>query len=679
MADPTAQQAAQAELARREIARRAAAPPAMSAAERASAKISGQMEGALTAEERAAVEASDASTQYARPIAAGATRLATAPGALVTAGAQALGVPGADVAGYNQDVKQLEQAVNGRPMTSMDRYGAGMGEMAAGMAAPLGAAAKTTGWLKAVLEGAKTGAVTGAVLGSDQNATTPGEVATSAAERGAFGAALGGGVAGARAVVPAVTNAIKRLADLGRPVKETVELMAQKAAGAFKDAPVTLAQQTGSPTLRALQQTVAGKRAFDFQNEQLQKFGDTVDAIGATMKGSKAPQAAAEKLAPALGRATAELQSVASKEYGDALQAVKAVASRDPTPFPVPFTKFEAALKDAQEAGGESWKTLLGATKEGDPVLHKAIETIDKARVMGVHGLGVGDIVEIKAAANILRKGLKKMDMNATDQARNRLGKQIGAAVNEDIDTFLSQLKPGEQSPTAEALTLLNQANTQYQTRLAQIASHKNSFVVQALGKVPKSPEDAFEALIRKDPDQQLRALNIIRSSAPEVLDDIKAWKLSDVSQKLRTQVTAGNVSAVDPATFIRELTNGSDVVAAKFWTPKELTDIKSGIATARLYLSDMPSGAAVSSKGAPELGRLAAAGTTMSPPFLAMHLYKLLGSGNLEKMLFTPKGIASFQTLRATYSKPTQKTVQAMQVLTNLAMSGQQPQEQPQ
>lgn len=319
---------------------------------------------------------------------------------------------------------------------------------------------------------------------------------------------------------------------------------------------------------------------------------------------------------------------------------------------------------------------MLGATREGDPVLYEAIDTLSKARAMGARGMGVGDIIEIKAAANILRKGLKKSEMNATDQMRNRLGKEIGKAVDADIDTFLSTLKPGQQSPTAEALNLLNQANAEYKTRLAQIASHKNSFVVQALGRVPKSPEEAFEALIRKDPDQQLRALNIIRSSAPEVLDDIKAWKLSQVSQNMKTQVAAGNVSVVDPATFIKELTHGSDVVAAKFWTPKELQDIKSGVATARLILSDMPAGKTVTGAGAPEIARGAAAAVTRSPAFVAMQFYNIIGRGRLEKLLFTPAGIESMQVLRATYTKPTQKTIQALQVLTNLATPGSTPQE---
>jgi hypothetical protein len=674
VASPEEVQAARAELARRELARRAAAKAAEAPAARSA---SAQPYGGYTAEVQnlRTPEQQAENVRGARSVGAGVSRLLTAPGALVTAGAQAAGIPGADVAGYNQGVKALESQIAGGEVVP---EAAMAGELASGVALPIGAASKATGWLRAVFEGAKTGAVTGAVLGSDQEATTPGEAATSAATRLALGGGLGAGVSGAVAVAPAVRNAITKLADAGRPIAETVKLMAEKAAGAFRDAPLTLAQQTGSPTLRALQAQVAGKRAFDFQNEQLEKFGATVDAIGATMKGSRSPQAAADKLAPALGKASAQLQDAASKEYGQALQAVKSVASRDPSPLNIPFQKFEAALIDAEAAGGKSWKTMLGATKEGDPVLYDAIETIAKARALGARGMGVGDVIEIKAAANILRKGLKKMDMNATDQMKNRLGKDIARAVDEDIDTFLSGLQPGQASPTAEALTLLKAANTQYKERLAQIASHKSSFVVQALGKVPKNPEEAFEALIRKDPDQQLRALAIMRNSAPEVIDDIKAWKLSDVSTKLRSQVAAGNISAVDPAVFIKELTNGSDVVASKFWTPKELADIKSGVATARLYLSDMPGGAPTSSKGAPEIGRLGAAATTMSAPFVTMHLYKLMGSGNVEKMLFTPAGLAAFQTLRATYTKPTAATVRALTVLSNLAQSGSAPEQTP-
>jgi hypothetical protein len=38
---------------------------------------------------------------------------------------------------------------------------------------------------------------------------------------------------------------------------------------------------------------------------------------------------------------------------------------------------------------------------------------------------------------------------------------------------------------------------------------------------------------------------------------------------------------------------------------------------------------------------------------------------------LFTPAGLAAFQTLRATYTKPTAATVRALTVLSNLAQSG--------
>lgn len=613
-----------------------------------------------------------------RNLGAGATRLVTGPGQLVTAGGEAIGVPGADVKRYNQATRELEATIAGQnPDPTIQK----VGEFTGAAIVPAAAAGRAETLRRALFEASKTGAVTGAAFGASSEDETPAEVGKSAAKRAGVGAALGATVGTLAAVYPALKNSVRRLADLDNPVKSTAENIAQRNRSAFfRGMPTTLGEETGSPALLALQNKLIGKESVAFQNKQLESLAKGLDAFAKTIRGSVDPKAAALKLSSAFGKQSAQMQRAASKEYGDSLDAIRTRAAQAPDQFEVPFDNFRAALKEAVDStgGGSSWwKWISPEILKAEPQLAEALQVLQSAGTSG--RMNVETIINVKRAASTLRRGLNKgANMTPAEAERNRLGRAIANAVDADIDQFLSTglVAPGQSTATREALEMLQAANARYRERLDQLGAHQASFVGQVFGgKVPADAAEAFEKLIRMPESEQIVAINALRNSTPEVLDDIKAWKIQSVSDQMRDHARAGNMSIINPQALIDELTNGSQIVANRFWSPAELQHIKSGIASARVLLQAMPSGRPIVGTEALDIGRTGAAAATRSPAFVTMHLYKLLGSGNVRRMLFTEEGIKALRTLERTYKAPTAETIKALTILTNLS-EGEDPKE---
>lgn len=618
-----------------------------------------------------------------RAAAAGATRLATKPGALVTAAAQGLHIPGANVKEFNQGAKQLEADIAGPGSPSRQESGKAAGELLGGSLVPASALKGVTTLGRAVLQGAGSGALIGGALGPSGKEETPGEVGKNAAVGTAAGGILGGSIAGAAGIAPTVRNFIVRAADAAKPVAEAARNIAEKAKSAlFNNIIPTLGQKTGSPTLLALEAKVAGKRAFDFYNSQIEKFGTAVDAMATAAGASKDPLAAALKMKETFGRSVAGLQSAASNEYGAGLDAVSAVAAKDPNRFRVPMDNLDAALQglraDVGKPGPSSewYKWLAPETLKADPKLREAVNYIRQVRTTNPEaGISVDEVIRLKKSANYLRRALKSgRDLTAPQAEQNRIGRSIANGIDKDIDTFLAQGKnlpaiPGQSDPTRDALNLFSQVNDRYKDRLAQLADKKASFVGQVFGReTPKDPAAQWEAFMRLDPGQQIRGINLMREASPDILDSLKSWKLNDAANKMRDLARAGNISAISPKNFVNEITNGNEIVGKQMWTPRELQDLKSGVAAARTLLTG---GASPGSNiGAPAIERAAAAAASRSTPFVVMQFYNFVTRGHVERMLFSEKGIRALQQVAETYKKPTATTIKNLAILQDLALN---------
>lgn len=668
-------EAARAELARRELARRKAAAPAAAPAKEPTVmerfmRLMASPESIL-AEKATPAQVAKSGLEAYQDAGAGLTRLATKPGALVTAGAQAAGIPGADVASYNEGVRGLERDITGGREPGPT---ATVAELAGASLIPGAGMAGTNTLLRAIGMGAGTGAVTGVALGADPNAKTPGEVAASAGTSAAVGAGLGATLSTVGGIWPAAKNAVKRLMDLNRPVAATAANIAAKdSTAAFRAIPMTPGEQTGSPALLAYQAKLVGKESLAFQNKQLDQFGKALDDLTATMKGSPDPKGAAIKLKEAVGRTSGKLQGAASDAYGDGLRAVEAKAAEAPDGLEIPLPKFKKTLEDTVASyGGDtskgSWfNWITPKTIAEDAKLQSAIRDLNTALATGQKGFDVATVARVKRAANYLRRGLKVgKDMSPGQQEQNRLGRSIADSIDDDVDAFLGSqtqaVAKGQSTATREALQMLDQVNAQYKVRLSQIADHRASFVSQMFGgQVPADAGEAFTKLLKMPEGEQIRAINMMRDLDPTILDDIKAAKMTEVSQMLRDQARAGNMSAIDPTVVAKSLTNGSKIIGERFWTPEELTGIKSAVGSARTLMSAMPTGKPLAGAEALDLGRTAGAAVTMSPPFVLMQMNRLFGRGRVAELFFTTEGQKALNTLAQTYTKPTDRTIKAL------------------
>jgi hypothetical protein len=663
------------ELARRELARRKAAEPAVPAWQDPNSK--------MTIEERsiamANAEKRDLGTA-AGGLAAGASRLLTGPGQLITAAGEKMGVPGASVEVYNRSVRNMENMIVNPSKESAAIKN--VGELTAGTIIPTAKIGQAKTFLGALWAGSKTGAVTGAAIGASTEDNTPGEVGKSAATRSGIGAILGPAIAAVPAAGKAVENFIGRMVG-GKPIQEAVELLAERnKSPLFKDMPTSASEATGSPALAALEAKLAGKATFEFQNKKLETFRKNVETLVSSVTGSKDPRVAATKLSEAFGKSTTQLQSTASDEMGRGLKAAYSKAAEAPPTDVIPFSNFKKTLEELSEGIGgttgptSSWYRWLDPEVVKSSVqIQEALDIIRRAEEAGERGFNAATVINVRRAANALRDGLNKANMSPTDKARNRIGKAIARAVDADVAAYLGQNKmvaPGQSTATREALEVYRATNDRYRERMGQLKAARQSFAGQAFKTVPRSPGEAMEQLLRSSPEDQIRAINVLQNGDPGALADMKAWKLEQVSQAMNDNLRAGNMAAVDPAAFIKELTAGNKIVGERLWTPKELQDIKSGVAAVRLMLTSMPSGMPRTGAGATDIGRVASAAVTQSPAFLTMQFYNLIGGRKIEKILTDPNAVKILIDLsknpKATFTKPTATMVQAMSALQAIA-----------
>lgn len=193
---------------------------------------------------------------------------------------------GAQVMGLNDELTGAAQSIvsmfNGQDMgksfddfTNMERARQALGSSQAGplgMVAEMGgalmsgrpdmAAARATGFVPAVLQGAREGAAQGAIYGGlSANGGVPERV------RGALQGAAFGGVTGA--AVPAVVGAAKRVISPARAPAAKV-----RAAGVLQQEGVelTAGQATGNKNLQFREAELGGNAAGDFMERQTEQF-----------------------------------------------------------------------------------------------------------------------------------------------------------------------------------------------------------------------------------------------------------------------------------------------------------------------------------------------------------------------------------------------------------------------
>jgi hypothetical protein len=591
-----------------------------------------------------------------RPLLAGASRVLTAPGQLVTAGAEAVGIaqPGATER-YTDATKLVEQQIAGQQMNPDQQGAADAAGLIAGLAVPVGAAGKVASVGK-LWKGVKQGAGAG-LLGGATNLDPEASGAWDKLISTGLGVTLGAFLSAGMTAVPAARNFLVGLVNKP-PTPENVKRLnevAQSPAFQAELNKLTLAQRNGRFESEIQEARVAGSKAQENVNAQLETARKTL--LGRTPEPGQSASQMAVKMQTGLSRTRATAQKAASATYEGTTELAKRVAREDlayNAGLKVPNTM--RAVSESME-GGSAWVDLM------DPGVRKYAAQINEtaeALVKNNGQIGMDDLISLHQAANRLRAGLAKAERGAkmTDQqaSANRIGRRIVDAIDDDIgrmDDAIAQARqasgntpaaPGQSLPGEkfqQAWGLFKDARKGYQNFIQGQRELDASAVNQLFGFNPKDPEKAWRELLRREPAAQAEAFNILRDQFPETIQDLKRWKLHDAANRLVNQTEQGSRSAVDPDMFVKELTEGNRVIGERLWTPREKDHIKASIAYIRLIQNR----SGLQNRGV-EPKRVGMAAISRAVPFVVGNLYDIMATGRLEELFFTEAGRKALQTL---------------------------------
>lgn len=601
-----------------------------------------------------------------RTVAAGLASPFFGPGQLVTAGAEAVGLasPGA-TADYTGAVNDIQSKIAGHPL-SPDEQAAVQGfGMLASSAVPVGAVGKAAhvidaaAKVKPVAIAAKlagAGAAGGAVAGAT-NFNPGAQDAWEPLVSEALGVATGTGISTALALVPTAKNALVKLMSSPPTPESAKRLQEMLNSPRFATAKenLTIAQETGRHEAEVQHARVAGTLAGNRYNQQLDDLNNRFIA------GVKQPGMTAQDMAlatqKAINRTRAQIQAKASEEYGSTVEQAKALARTDPAyQWGMKADNTTQALADAQATGGD-WASLMGSA--AGKYARQIQDTLDRIATGGGR-MGMDDLITLHQASTRMRAGLQKAglgrDMTSAEFAANRLGKQIGDAIEKDVaivDAKVQQAQKASQGqPAMQGQQIPGQASMQAWDKFQQARAGYRDFIdarnslnstaaAQIFGIVPKDAEEAWRMILRREPAEQARLFNILRQQQPEMLTELKRWKLHDVANRMFQQTEAGAKAAISPDQFINELTEGNRLVGENMWSEAEKAHIRAGIAYARAIENKSN----LANRGTEPKRAIMAIGSG-ARAFLIGNLYDIAASGQLEKLLFTPEGKKMMRTL---------------------------------
>ena len=599
----------------------------------------------------------------ARALAAGVSSVVTGPGQIVTSIAEGVsGKPGL-VKNYTEGVKALETQIAGQPLEGEYATGAKAASLVAGALVP-GATLKKAATLgKAALQGAKAGAM-GSAFNLDTEATDKWDVYLNTALGTTVGAVLGGVAGAPKALRNAITSVFRK-----PPNQETVSQLAELMNSKyFKDLQLSAGQSTGSVGAALQEARVAGDTALDFYNKQAQDWVSRFKRMAGDITNGKAPRRASiisKDLTSSYYETLQRMQARASKDFGAALDGVTAKAMQAGNP-PIPIKNFIYEVASARaDIGTTAWEqTLSSLGPKERKILDEALALHAQAEKAGGSLVAsTADVVNIHRAAATLQGKLKPdpSDNTAVALAKSRLGRSLRGALDADV-AAASEAVP----EAAEALNGLAQARSGYKAAIdAQNEMRASSLATLFGSRPPVDPEDAIRKIMNRELPEQRAMVATIAERHPELLAEMKAWKLKDAMER-SIRPERANTAPIDTDKLLDNLTNNGRLSGAGFWTAEEAKHLKSGVAALRLIQDK----ARLLNRGVqPEMG--VAAAVSMSTPFLAKFLYTLRITPRLEKIMFTPEGIRNLQIASTVTDKPTNAAIGALAWLTEEMASG--------
>lgn len=641
----------------------------------------GRFETRALRDERFLAAAGDAERQATmgglRGLARGAARAVVGgPGQLASNA-----LPGLDEKEFTQAYGQLEQDVFG-PEQAGEGFATKTGELVGAAALSpnkagvLKGAARTT-LASAVRGGAALGAIGGATA-YDPEAEGPGVRALNAA----IGGSLGVIVAGLPAFPPAFGNLVRRFlnGDQDPRVAQDIKTMLQNPELKKMVDELSAGQRSGSTDLQNLEAQVASSRAKQFYaNQEQELYGIINKQLGGS--GERVDEyKLAHVTRDAMEKVTGLNQKAASATYGKHLDEALDLARNTKTQYPVKLDKTRTWFAEhGKFAQGDIEQLLPGLPQGYRKVLEKwflngpAIIN-DEMQSLGAVGpqfrTSMEDMIVLRRVASQMRSALYKLGPSDKNSAMARAGNGLIEAIDNDIAQFedlrANLRTSGSTIPRdlEESWERFGIANAEYKTFKKAESDLRNSALGILFGDTAsvRNPGQAFEALVKTAPAQQTTLINTLNRADPQIVRDIKQWKLRETINSMVDQGERSTLGGISPKEFVKSLTDGSDVLAANLWTPAELKNIREVMAATRVIQER----AGAFNRGV-DIGGASVALATRSLAFGARYLAKLFAAPSLEKMMFDPAALRSLKIMASTMGKPTAATIRAAAYLTSL------------
>lgn len=532
-----------------------------------------------------------------------------------------------------------------------------------------GARTVTTSLAKALGKTAGVSAGTAALtMPASETAGTPGDVFAERATAAGLSLGVTGAVAAVAALRPAVHNFMVGLKQRTEQNAQTVKQ--RLAAGRWLEGPrgtLTVSQQTGSDVARSLEIQVKATQAQNFLNEQVEQQMSRWEALNRWVgKGSgMRPKdtsflTTARDLSKAWTSSEATAQAAASRAYGQQMSQVVNLASKDPTFFPVKFDNLGAAAEEiAVTSGGKWWRSLFpGAKAATGPIaqLDKYLESVRTGPGLSIvglkgEGLSVTEIVRLRRALNEMDSEFytaikSSPDVDPALLQRHRALTKVIRAVDADIEATVASLPPN--SLARDALGLYVEANKQYHQFKDLQDFMRQTATAQWFGGF--QPADAQKFLVRlgqMEPAQQVLLVNTLQAGGEAGKLALHKLRMGLVQQALekakQVPTRAASAGEIDLHRIGTAMMGDLDVLGSRIFAPKQLAEIKRGLAAIRV-LEEAPTSVSVNRAPSVESGVMAAG--SMSMPFLARVAWRAMGGPRLEALLFSKEGLKSLDVL---------------------------------
>jgi len=344
--------------------------------------------------------------------------------------------------------EELDKARKQQPIAA---YG---GEIAGGVAVPVGAMGQAASRGQAVVQGAKAGAVGGALYGAGQGedlqSRTTG-AATGAAVGGVLGGALGGAIGPRATRAPGASSGDEVVAAserLGVPVPRAVatdSMAVQRAAAGARNVPFA-----GDPLVKAAEGTIAG-------------LGQKADEVATAMGGADRLGAGSTASGGIRDWITGKSAAVVSKAYDDVEKAVNPNVRTDLASTRNVMADILARRQNAQMAGDS-----------------RAVAEVAGA-VQSPNGLNFQGIKDLRTSiGERLKSGILPDGMDGGEL------KRIYGALSDDLRQAAEQAGGPRGKQLFERANALNAAVAKRREELAKIVGAKGD----------ASPEQVFDRLV---------------------------------------------------------------------------------------------------------------------------------------------------------------------------------------